>query len=57
MNEGRTMLGGQHYKIIREDKDIHWKEKVVAIEKGEDLIVSSKLFDTLEGFKKENTNE
>jgi len=46
MSENRTMLGGQHWKIIRESKTFAGINK--ATQDGEDLFVSSELFDLLE---------
>jgi hypothetical protein len=48
MKDGRTMLGGRRYKIIRELLDAEWVNGTAAYEDGEDLVVTSKVFDALE---------
>jgi len=52
MSEGRTMLGGRRYKIIREMVNEEWVNDVAAYEDGEDLCVTPKVFDALEDAEK-----
>ena len=46
--DGRTMLGGRRYKIIRELLDGEWTNGVAAYEDRDDLVVTPKVFDALE---------
>ena len=48
MSRDRTMLGGKHYKIIREWNGDCPLEGVAAHELGCDLCVTSKVFDTIQ---------
>ena len=48
MSQGRTMLGGRNYKVIREVLDDKWTNGVVAYVDGEDLCVHPKVFDAFE---------
>ena len=47
-SDGRTMLGGRRYKIIRELVDAEWTNGVAAFEDGQDLCVTPKVFDEFE---------
>jgi len=47
MTAGRTMLGGRYYKIIREGVDPTRADDAVAYKDGEDLCVTSKVYDAI----------